>query len=381
MVGGPANGTVDMIADANGQVPTPLDMPILIESGDTAPFIGWSIAVPSDNELIEKTTAIERSNQIVEQPFYDTDGSLLGSVELSNGPAYGRNIMRSVAWGWAIAATLAVLLAAAAGWLVSRRFSDPLQALTRATSQMAAGDLSARANLSRQDEFGSLARSFNQMADTLEVKIETLRRFVADAAHEIHTPLTALRANLELGENRQALQQVERMDALTRSLLDLSRLESGERIEFSDVNLSDLLQNLAEPYASRAEQAGVIFELEIGADPIMVRGNATQLGTLIHNLLDNAIKFTPAGGRVLAQLNQQNEKVELIVSDTGIGIPEEDLPQLFSRFHRGRNVAAYSGSGLGLAIVKAITEQHKANITVESDQNGTKFLVSFCASV
>jgi two-component system sensor histidine kinase MprB len=271
------------------------------------------------------------------------------------------------------------LLAAAAGVWISRRFSAPLENLTHTTTQMADGDLSARSDIERQDEFGLLANSFNQMADTIEAKVAALRRFVADAAHELHTPLTALRTNLELVDDEQvrpALEQVDRMDSLTRNLLDLSQLEAIDSENLiADVDLAALLRNLAEPYASRAEQAELSFNLEIETDPIIIKGDENQLGTLIQNLLDNAIKFTPAGGQVNVNLNTLDESVQLSIADTGIGIPEEDIPHLFSRFHRGRNASAYPGSGLGLAIVKTIADQHGASILVESDSTGTVFVL------
>jgi two-component system sensor histidine kinase MprB len=246
---------------------------------------------------------------------------------------------------------------------------------------MAAGNLSARSDIEREDEFGLLANSFNRMADTIEAKVAALRRFVADAAHELHTPLTALRTNLELIEDDDipsALEQVERMDALTRSLLDLSQLEASPyEIQSDDVDLATLLRDLSEPYASRAEQAELSFYLEIEHDPAIIKGDANQLITLIQNLLDNAIKFTPAGGQVNVKLNTLDDAIQLSVADTGIGIPDEDIPHLFSRFHRGRNASAYPGNGLGLAIVKAIADQQGARIRVDSNPSGTVFVVQF----
>jgi signal transduction histidine kinase len=168
------------------------------------------------------------------------------------------------------------------------------------------------------------------------------------------------------------------MDGLTQSLLNLSQLEAVEsEIQFDDVDLVALLQDLVEPYASRAEQAELSFRLEIMDDPIKIKGDAVQLGTLIHNLLDNAIKFTPTGGQVLVKLSKQEFAVQLTIADTGIGIPADDLSHLFSRFHRRRNASSYPGNGLGLAIVKAIADQHGASITVESDQTGTVFVFQF----
>jgi signal transduction histidine kinase len=348
------------------------------------PFSSWLFSIQPDDLSSKPANEREigpRSDQVVKQAYYDENRQLLGYIELSNGPAFGREILRSVAWGWAIAALTAVILAAAVGIWVSRRFSTPLESLTHTTAQMAAGNLSARSDIEREDEFGLLANSFNRMADTIEAKVAALRRFVADAAHELHTPLTALRTNLELIEDDDipsALEQVERMDALTRSLLDLSQLEASPyEIQSDDVDLATLLRDLSEPYASRAEQAELSFYLEIEHDPAIIKGDANQLITLIQNLLDNAIKFTPAGGQVNVKLNTLDDAIQLSVADTGIGIPDEDIPHLFSRFHRGRNASAYPGNGLGLAIVKAIADQQGARIRVDSNPSGTVFVVQF----
>lgn len=327
-----------------------------------------------------------RSDQVVSQPFYDAADKLLGYAELSQGPAYGREIVESVAWGWTIASGVAVLLAAGAGWLISRQLSTPLLALTEVTARMAAGNLSARADVTRPAprELGLLAHSFNEMAEQVEETVVTLRRFVADATHELHTPLTALRTNLELigGDEGQrafverAQAQVERLESLTRDLLDLSRLETGAGAANSaPVALSALVQETSELYASRAEQAGLTFALELPEQAVTVQGNEAHLRRALSNLLDNALKFTPGGGAVKVGLRAVagDAWVELWVEDTGIGIPPGDVPQLFSRFHRGRNAAAYPGSGLGLAIVKAIVEGHGGQVTVENQMQGASF--------
>lgn len=323
----------------------------------------------------------QRSDQSVQYAFHDVEGNLK-TIELSEGPAYGRQILNSVARGWAIASGVAVVLAAATGWLISRQLSIPLLALTEITTQMAEGDLSVRADLSRRDELGRLAGSFNNMAAQVEEKVITLRRFVADAAHELHTPLTALRTDLELiaGEpadtNRRAFiaraqSQVERLRALTAGLLELSRLEAGPAAsDYTVLDFADLIRATSEPYASQAEQAGLTFTLNLATEPVTIPGNKTQLQMTLGNLLDNALKFTPQGGQITVSLQAQPVWVELKIEDTGIGIPPEDVPQLFSRFHRGRNAAAYPGSGLGLAIVKAIVEGHSGQVRAEQTGRG-----------
>lgn len=312
-------------------------------------------------------------------PVWQTDGTIWGYVELSEGPTYGAQVVYNAAVAWAVASVAAVLLAAGVGWVMSRSLSAPLVTLTGVTSQMAAGDLTSRAPATaRRDEVGSLSRAFNQMADRVEETVSTLRRFVSDAAHELHTPLTALRTNLELAGDADAVQraqaQVTRLEALAEGLLDLSRIEAGGQ-PFTSVDVAALAREVAEPYASRAEQADVTFTVGIPETPLPVEGDESQLRRVLVNLLDNALKFTPTGGAVRFALEVMENTAVIQVSDTGIGIPPEDVPHLFSRFHRGRNTAGYPGSGLGLAIVRAIVERHAGQVQAENTADGARFTV------
>lgn len=364
------------LADSPVMIPLPPKFISMIPAVRTPYGFGLNAEVAPDGRL---------SNQVVRQPFYDVEGKLLGYAELTQGPAYGGEILASVAWGWAVAGSVAVVLAAGVGWLISRRLSTPLLALTEVTTRMAGGDLSVRADVVRHDEVGQLAQAFNEMAGQVEQTVTTLRRFVADAAHELHTPLTALRTNLELvadesqaaeqqGLIERAQAQVERLETLTRDLLDLSRLETGTNpANFGPVLLNTLVQTTGELYASQAEQAGVNFSLELPQQPLIVSGSEPLLRRALSNLLDNALKFTPAGGTVRVGLSRQNDGVEVRVEDSGIGIPPGDVPHLFSRFHRGRNAAAYPGSGLGLAIVKVIVDGHGGRVAVENLSPGASF--------
>lgn len=360
-----------------------------ISSGSVSSFPGFSVMIADPTAAAQPVETsleeMERSNQKVQLPYFGLDGELAGYVELSNSPAYGRRILGSVAWGWGIAGISAVALAALAGWLVSQRFSQPLQRLTEITAQMAQGDLGVRAQIDRQDEFGALGRSFNQMADNIEAKVGALRRFVADAAHELFTPLTALRTNLELALDEKtakhsqahlhgALEQVERMGGLTRGLLALSRLEASDpAAALETLDWRALIQSSAEIYASQAEQKQISFHLALPETPVLVQGDPTLLQMAVQNLLENALKFTPAGGEVRASLETDAASSTLSITDNGIGVPDEDLPLLFNRFHRGRNAAAYPGSGLGLALVKSIVERHNGEISAVRLAQGTRF--------
>lgn len=335
----------------------------------------------------EKAGTELRSSQESRIAIHSPAG-LLGYITFMEGPAYGREIVKSVAIGFLFAGALSIVLAGAVGWWISRRLSDPLTLLTQSTTQMAEGDYTIRTDVEREDELGILARTFNRMAEKVEGTVVTLRRFVSDAAHELNTPLTALRTNLELalGEKKVtarkrylegALQQATRLEEVTDALLDLSRLEGGAiEEEPGPIILSELVREESERYASWAEQSGIGFTLDLPEENIEIVGRGSQIRRALCNLLDNAIKFTPEGGNVSIGLRHEGERIELWVEDTGIGIPADELHHLFNRFHRARNAAGYPGSGLGLAIVKSIVEGHRGLVWAKSDDQGTRFTIS-----
>lgn len=329
----------------------------------------------------------EHTNLSVTLPLYDQNHTLLGYLDLSESPAFGSEIVNDVAEKAAVAGLIAVLLAGFAGWITSRQISQPVLTLADATRHMAEGDLSVRVTLPRRDELGLLARTFNTMAERVENTVTTLKQFVADAAHEINTPITALRTNLELAaasanpadfraDLTRAQVELERLEKLTRGLLTLSRLEAHTTTPNCEpLDLTALGRHMHECFASRAEQARVAFTVDVPPDPVTIPGDEQQITRVLDNLLDNALKFTPSGGSVALTLDELSGLARLTVTDTGIGIPAEDLPNLFRRFHRGRNAAAYPGNGLGLVITKAIVEEHNGQITVESSSAGTRFTV------
>lgn len=308
-----------------------------------------------------------RSNQSARELFYNARGELQGRIELSDGPAYGSEILASVAQGWLLASIVAVSLAAGVGWLISRRISAPVLALTAVTTRMARGELSTRADARGQDEFGQLARSFNEMAERVQGTIMTLRRFVSDAVHD-ETDAAARALYFERAQTSAA-----RLERLSRDLLDLARLEApAASTTRAPIELVAFTRERAEGYASQVEQAGLNFEMALPAREIFIEGDAAQVERALDNLIDNAIKFTPSGGAVRVELKRERERVGLAVSDTRIGIPAPDVPQLFQRFPRGRNASEYAGSGLGLAIVHAIMQQQDGAVTIEALGQGTR---------
>lgn len=356
-----------------------------LEASDFPPNPVYLPQLPTENTLCgfglgyEDAKSLRHTDQSVSFPLTNSSGESLGKIVISEGLAFGGKIINSVIRSWAYASLIAVIVAASVGWWISRRMVSPLTKLTQTTQQMATGQLSARTNVDTKDEFGTLARSFNAMADRVEEMVATLRSFVADAAHELHTPITTLRVNLDLAAEDStnlkeylppAQSQVERMQAIVDNMLDLSRIEAGggKQTRFS---LSTLIRECSGKYAPLADQSGILFESQISEDDVHLNGDAAQIQRAMDNILDNALKFTPAEGSVRLKLERNGQQAVITVQDTGIGIPQTDLPNLFQRFHRGRNAVPYPGSGLGLAIVKAVIEQHQGEVEVESDDLGT----------
>jgi signal transduction histidine kinase len=325
-----------------------------------------------------------RSDRVVQEQLTE-GGQTVAVLRLSEGPAYTGTAMRSTLIAWLVAGIAAVLLAGVVGWLVSRRLTRPLLAITAASDSMAHGDLAVRTEVERADEIGILAGSFNAMADKTQHTVSALRRFVADAAHELGTPLTALETDLELAQGQddekertrlidRAMHQAERIDQLSTNLLLLSRLDTGTvPAPMQPTDLVSLVRQVADSVASRAEQAGIDLAVDLPEDELRILGHAEGLQTALDNLADNAIKFTPPGGSVRIGAEAQNATAVLWVQDTGIGVPATDMEDLFSRFHRGRNASAYPGNGLGLAIVKATMDIHNGTVAVESSPQGSRF--------
>ncbi len=369
--------------------------PALGQSGETSGMVTEpaSVAIVSSMKIVEpfsqEINAAGRSNTKMSILLNDASGSRFGTLVLSDGPAYSRQIVSIVAISWLIAAVLAVLVAALTGYFVSRRISRPVTALAVATTRMAQGDLSARAPGASILELGQLSSAFNLMAGHIEETILALRHFATDAAHEMKTPLTALRTNLDLAQGeadptrlatylQRAGEQVLHLDRLVGELLDLSRLEAGVHPAVEETfDLAELVQRTSELYATRAEQAGLMFSLELPDHPVTIVGRPTQIELAVSNLLDNGLKFTRPDGWVKASLAQEADQIVFTVSDNGIGIPEEDLPLLFDRFHRAANARSRQGSGLGLAIVNAVAQAHKGRVRAENlPEGGARFTFS-----
>ena len=276
-------------------------------------------------------------------------------------------------------------------WL-ARQVLTPVAVLTATAEQISVPSLKTRMELDAPyEEFARLTRVFNAMLDRLHKVFEGQRQFVADAAHEMQTPLTVIKGTLEVAlrqrrtpeEYREALitnlGQVERLSSLTRSLLTLAQF-AGDRppVKLVPLALEPLMQALLKELTVLAEDRKIQLALEVHPVPLVL-GDEGRLTQLLVNLLDNALAHTPENGKVTMRLQQKNGTARMEVEDTGPGISPEYLPRLFERFYRAdpSRDRASGGVGLGLAIVKEIAEAHGGTVHVESTLGkGTCFTVA-----
>ena len=288
---------------------------------------------------------------------------------------------------------LAVVVVAVLGrWLAGRSLA-PLGDLATAAGHISVSELHQRLPLhGAADEVDQVARAFNDTLARLEASVGEMRQFSAALAHELRTPLAALRGEIEMtlmtakttaDYQRSLGSQLEELDRLGRlvtHLLTLARAEAGEiRLDRSPVDLSALGASLVSQLDAVADAKGVTLTCDAGPGVVIV-GDAGWIERLVLNLLDNAIKFTPSGGRVTLSVRGTNTSATLTVADTGIGIPAADLPHVFERFYRADSARSpqTEGVGLGLTLAKWIADRHGATIAAASAEGlGSALTVVF----
>lgn len=315
---------------------------------------------------------------------------LLGVVRLSTSKkeALRRSSVLSANIALASLGTLAVAVLAAL-WL-SRRLVQPIKRLERIAALTAQGEWDHEFPVEGQDEIASLAGTFSDMLAALKSLLQRQRRFVSDASHELRTPLTRMKIRTEAlldgalddpdvaGKFLKEIdQELDRMSALTTSLLDLSR--HGERAVKAQVVLepSTVITSAVNAHRSTAEQRQVQLLLQVPQSLPSLPLSTESLEIIIDNLLTNALKFTPSGGRVSLVATSFPTHVSLAVQDTGVGIDPEHLPHLFERFYRADTARTTEGAGLGLALVQAAVDSAGGSVDVESRPgDGSTFVVT-----
>lgn len=275
---------------------------------------------------------------------------------------------------------LALLIASGGGYLLARRALRPVQVITQTARQISAERLKQTFDVDNpHDELGELATTFNEMIERLDCSFTEMQRFTADAAHELRTPLAIIRneAEVALRTTRSSeeycqvignlLEETNRLSNIADQLLFLSRQDAGlQTLEREVVAIDDLLQEVAGNMQLVAQTKGVSLECPAESQA-KIQGDQRQLRRVFYNLLDNAIKYTEAGGSVTLMSQATSENVHITVMDTGCGIAADCLPRVFDRFYRCDPARSeVEGAGLGLSICQSIVRAHGGHISIES---------------
>jgi signal transduction histidine kinase len=287
----------------------------------------------------------------------------------------------------AIAAAVSLLLAS----LLAIRLAGPLDDIARAARRLARGESHARVQRSGPDELTSLADSFNQMADSLQEQEQMRREFIVNAAHELSTPLTNLQGYLEAlrdgviapsTEQFQSLhEEVDRLVRLSQSLNTLAEDNGARRAgAVQTIDLVPLVRSGVELARSTFESKSILVQLNL-PDRLPAQGDPDQLAQVLANLLQNASRYSPDGGLVTIAAESRRSDVLVSVTNTGDGIPQQDLPHVFERFYRVEKSRdrARGGAGIGLAIVKQLVEATGGRVGAESHAGVTRFWFSLPA--
>jgi two-component system, OmpR family, sensor histidine kinase BaeS len=274
------------------------------------------------------------------------------------------------------AAGLAALLALVTALVIARRITGPVGRIIEVTRAMSRGERSARVGPVRATgELRELATAFDGMADTLDRQEQLRRDLVADVAHELRTPVAILQAGHEAlidGVIEPSPQQLvslrDEVLRLGRMVADLQELAAADaaalQLTLEGCDLSEIAADAVDSLAGRFDSAGIALQRRL--EPAPVRADRRWVRQIVTNLLTNALKFTPSGGTVTVEAGLAGGGAALTVTDTGIGIPPDELPHIFDRFWRGREAAQTSGSGIGLAIAAELTRAHGGELVARS---------------
>ncbi|MBA3779750.1 MAG: HAMP domain-containing histidine kinase [Chloroflexi bacterium] len=363
--------------------------------------VAYRLAVPASDEVAapgQRRDPVSQSESFtLADPFwteFQASGEAptrLVTVRISNPFTFRAQTLETIFGVLFIAAGLALAVASVASVLLAQRLTRPIRRMTSASRDLAEGNLDSRVVVPGRGspELAELATAFNVMAERLEESIEFIRRdrdrsreFLADVSHELRTPIAALRtfnellrdgADVEPETQREFLessrQQIERLDWLASNLLDLSKLESGlVALDLRPDDLRAVVESTIQQAEPAARRKGVELLAQLPPEPVRQRHDPQRMGQVLANLVGNALKFTPAGGRITVAVTADAEGALLSVTDTGIGIDAAELPHVFERFYRGSraNEVRAGGSGLGLSIVRSIVEMHGGRVAIES---------------
>lgn len=377
------DGVYIIVRDGRGSIITQtVDLPANREARDDV----WRVALEAGKPAYGKIELSEEGPDYVYAVPVRPSGGPARTVEAGKSYELAEENVRNMALVLGSGIGAAFLLSVVGAYLLARAALSPVSAVVRGAHRITEEDLSNRLPVAHpEDEIGELAATINAMLSRLEETLARLegtlasqRRFVADASHELRTPLTSINSYAQVleewglrdpkvgPESAAAIRrESERMKGLVESLLELARGEDGSELHLEHNDLAEVVEEAVESASIAANGKVVIgrpvLERETGA--VFDRGRLRQALSI---LLDNAVKYTPQGGRVSVKGMEEDGSVKIEVSDTGIGISEEQIPHVFDRFYRAEEARSTEGSGLGLAIARQIAEDHGGTLEVRS---------------
>ena len=367
--------------------------------------ISWaprsSVLTNEQTNVVELTSPIDGINRVYGIASVRESG-LVAMIGIPSSTLYEPARQRLIRY--TITGLIALLLAFGAALVIERSIVLPVRRLRGAAQRLGGGDLSARAPRLGGGEIGDLGNAFNTMATQIAEREERLTEldrlkseFVSSVSHELKTPLTTIKLLAHVLQRRDVAEEekldysktiaieCDRQIDFVGNLLDLSRIESGAyKLRKTSVNVREVISSCVNVERPRAESLGLTLTTDIPADLSAVSGDFEALRRVIRGLIDNAIKYTPEGGRITVSAREIENGMAISVSDTGKGIPETDLPHIFSKFYRvieegasDSSGTAAPGVGLGLYLAQHIVSQMEGQIDVESKQGvGTTFIVT-----
>ena len=327
----------------------------------------------------------------VMRPILTSEGEMLGVIFFHYDMTGVNSSIRSTLSTIGLIFAIAIIVSVPLVMLLVKSVTNPISHMTDVVKDFTKGNFSRRVKLKEKgtDELHNLGATFNTMADELNTLEEARRSFVANVSHELRSPLTSMRGFLEamlddtippedtdtylgivLDENR-------RMTVMVNDLLDLARIESGQyKITPTVFDMNELIRRTVITFEARIGAKNLGVDIKLGEEPIYVEADSVRMTQVLHNLVDNAVKYTPEGGSLGIECAQERHLARIKVINSGPGIPEEDLPHVFDRFYKAEKAhtpSGTSGTGLGLSIAKVILDQHGQDIKVSSGNGLTCF--------
>ena len=312
--------------------------------------------------------------------IYGSQGKKLGAYRWITSMRAANRTMGSFVIAVILAAAAVMAFCAFSGLFFIKSIVRPIRDVSNMARKIAMGDFESRININKNDEIGELCDTINYMASELSQAQNLKNDFISSVSHELRTPLTAIRgwgetAKMSLGTDEElvrrgldvVLNEADRLSGLVEELLDFSRIESGRLSVVSQpLNISQLLSESADMYTELARQQGIELIFTRPSEELQVMGDADRLKQVFINIIDNAVKYTESGGQVL--INQLHEEgcARIVVSDTGVGIPAQDIDRVKEKFYKANKVVR--GSGIGLAVADEIIKQHHGLLFIESTE-------------